>query len=148
MATIREEVIVQFIAAFTTGVGDPFVGYTKDRNIDAPVQKYPTLVFMDGPQTASHESSGVTLYTMAIVVEGYVKSANRDAIGTDLNALYGKIVVAAVADHTLGGYAIDVREIDMDPQIEDEGSEYVGTLSVGFEIDFQTLENDPSTLAP
>lgn len=146
--SIREEVITRFMAKFATGVGGTFEGYTKERNSDAPTKSFPALIFMDGPQVASHENSGITFYTMSIAVEGYVESTTREAIGTDLNALYALIVIAAASDHTLGGYAVDIREIDMDPQIENEGSKYAGAVSVGFEIDFMTLENNPNTLAP
>lgn len=146
--SIREQIITSLIAAFPDDVGDAFEGYTIERNSDAPAQSYPALVFLDGPQVASHDNSGITFYTMSLAIEGYVTSTTREAIGTDLNALYALIVIAATADHTIGGYAIDIRETDMDPQIENEGSKYAGAVSVGFEIDFMTAEKDPTTLAP
>lgn len=148
MATVREEVITRLMAAFVTTTGQPFDGYTKLRNADAPTKKLPVLVFQDGAQTANHDNSGITFYTMAVTVEGSLESTGTEQLGTDLNALYGKIVAAALADHTLGGYSVDIREIDADPTIENEGSKFIGLMSVGFEIDFMTRERDPSTLAP
>lgn len=148
MATVREEVITRFMAAFATTAGAPFEGYTKERNADRPIKNFDTLVFQDGPQVASHEFVGQTLYTLSINVEGYAESTSPATLGTALNVLYGKIVAAATADHTLGGYAVDIREVDMDPTIESDGSKFVGLVSVGFEIDFMTRERDPSTLAP
>lgn len=148
MATVREQVITNFIAAFETGVGDPFEGFAKERNSDRPTKAFDLLVFQDGPQVASHDSAGITLYTMSATVEGYAEAASAALLGAALSALYGDIVAAATADHTLGGYAVDVREVDMDPSIERDGSKFVGMVSVGFDIDFMTRERDPSTLAP
>lgn len=148
MATVREEVITRFYAAFSTATGQPFDGYTKERNADAPTRNFQTLVFQDGPQVVALSDSGITLYTMSVNVEGYLESTDSAQLGTDLNALYGEIVEAALADHTLGGYAVDIREVDMDPVLEKEGSKIVGSVSVGFEIDFMTREREPSTLAP
>jgi hypothetical protein len=147
-ATVREQVIAAFVGAFDIDEDAPFEGYARERNLDHPTGNWPVLVFQDGPQVASHDFAGTVLNTMAVTVEGYLVEDTRAELGPAMNELYGQVVLAAAADHTLGGLAIDIREIGMTPEIDDEGSKYLGVVAVDFEIDYQTLENNPYALAP
>lgn len=148
--SIREQCLANFTLVFSgaTGIGQAFAGVHVERNRDKEVSTYPSLIVIDGSQTTNNDNSGLTFHTLAVSVEGYVQSATAATLGDDANDLYARIVKAAVADYTLSGVAVDVRESDMHFEVDREGSKRTAAFSVQFEIDYMTKTGDPYTLGP
>ncbi len=138
----------QILQAIVTKLGN-LTGVTIERNRDAAVQAFPSLIVRDGNQETASINSGMTDYTMTVSIEGFVKSSSTASIGTDLNDLYARIVKAIIADYTLGGIAEDIAETGMDMLIDDmPGNAPHGAFNVTFQVKYTTLENDPYSLAP
>ena len=139
---VREDVL----AAVKTAL-DGVAGATAYRNQYLPLKQaeLPALVLFDGDEFSDADSTGVTIHTMTIDVE---ITATGATIGTTLNDLYAKTVVALTADVTLGGFSFDVRETGMElTEIDDSrASTLVAIATVSFEIDYLTAENDPYTI--
>jgi len=143
MTTIRE----QCLAAFATGLGT-VPGVTVERNRTARVRKFPSAIVLDGGQTPNTASTQATFYTLRVSVETWITASADAALGPGISGMYGKILTAALADPTLGGVAVDVREGEMsDPEIDrEEGIGPTAAFEIGFEIDFLTAEGDASAL--
>lgn len=144
MTTIRE----QCLAAFKSRLNTLAPAVNVYRNRGAEVQRYPAVAMVDGGQDVLTPSAGLAIYTMRVGVVGWVSAANDDAQGPAVSALYGSIVAAVLADHTLGGVAVDVREGDMsDPSVDrSPGVAPTAAFEITFEIDFITAEKNPSAL--
>ncbi len=94
-------------------------------------------------------SSDATRYTEDITVEGSVAAADDETAADERDDLYAATVVALMADHTLGGLTIDVRQVVMVSDVADsEGSEPVATFALSLEVDYETRAGDPYTPAP
>ena len=142
---IREQVLAAFEARLST-----IAGVTVERNRVEPVTAFPVLVMIDGGQTPSEENSGLKLYALRVDVEGYVQAGTAAELGPALSDLYAQAVKALMADRTLGGLAIDVREGEMrDPEIDrTQGHGPFAAFSLGFVVDHLTDPNDPYQPAP
>lgn len=143
MTTVREQCLVAFAAALGT-----MPGVTVERNRTARVRRFPSAIVLDGGQAPNTASTQVAFYTLRVSVEAWV-TANADAgLGPGISGMYGKILAGALADPTLGGVAVDVREGEMsDPDIDrEEGIGPTAAFEIGFEIDFLTAEGDASAL--
>lgn len=144
--TIREQVF----AAIKTAL-DKVVGVTVFRNRDDELaaSEMPALVLLDGGHDVVDLSSGETNYTARFSVELYATAATDAALGAALTALWGAAVVALRADVTLGGLAVDCREVGLsDPQVlrEGQGAPFAAAVLEG-EVDFATAEGDPFNVA-
>lgn len=139
------------MAAFASAIDTALSTVTVERNRakDVPVDSTSYVVIMDGPQYIAQDEVGKKVYTTTPTVSIYSRSTTSSAAVTALNALYANMLTAALADYSLGGKAIDVREGDMqDVFIDPEASKPTVAASVTFEIDYQTKPLDPYTLGP
>jgi hypothetical protein len=142
---IRERVLAALAARLVAELPDVAV----ERNRDSAVSRYPALVVVDGDQAADHGTAGITQYTAQAVIEGYAQAATPAGLGPVLNDLYGRTLAAAVADPTLGGIAVDVREREMTVVVErGEGGKPTAAFSLAIEIEFFTALGDPFAAAP
>ena len=143
MTTIRE----QCLAAFAAALG-AVPGITVERNRTARVRKFPSAIVLDGGQVPNTASTQATFYTLRVSVEVWITASTDAGLGPGISGMYGKVVTAALADPTLDGVAVDVREGEMsDPDIDrEEGIGPTAAFEIGFEIDFLTAEGDASAL--
>ena len=149
--TARREVILAALLTAIDGAG----GSTGERN---PVNQIhpndmPAFALYDGGHEIDEVYAGQTQYRMTPAIGLYVAAASGG--GTALNALYTAIVQAAMADPTLGGVCDTIREGDMsDPETVTESAPGVRlgkpfmVAIIDLEIDFATVEGDPSTASP
>ena len=102
---------------------------------------------LDADDTISTDGTRVT---EEVTVEGSVAGAAADTdadVSDQLDDLYAATVVALMADHTLGGLTIDVRQASLDVDYtDDEGTQPVGTFALGLEVDYETRAGDPYQL--
>src|SRR5690606_7001432 len=143
MTTIRERCLAAFAAALGT-----VPGISVERNRTARVRRFPSAIVLDGGQSPNTASTQATFYTLPVSVEAWITAAVDAGLGPCVSAIYGKILAAALADPTLGGVAVVVREGEMsDPEIDrEEGIGPTAAFAIGFEIDFLTAEGDASAL--
>jgi hypothetical protein len=141
---IREQVLAAFFTALQQIVG---VTVERNRNREVTPEMMPALVMLDGGQRRQDES-GLARYVAEADVEGYVLASSDAGLGPALNDLYARTVVAALADHTLGGVAIDVREGALDVMIVREAGKPAAGVSLTFEIEFFAAPADPFVPAP
>ncbi len=152
--TIRERILAELKSTLTTALATPLPAIPVERNRDVAVSAYPTVVIVDGPQTADSENTHRTEYRMEVDVEGYVKAVTPDLLGAAVNALYSRVVRAVLANRIFNatepaGLACDTRETEMLVEISrTEGSPPQAAFSVTFEIVFWTAEGDPESLGP
>ena len=143
--SIREQVLAAVAARLGT-IG----GVTVERNRVEPVTAFPALVMIDGGHTVTEENAGLKLYASRFDVEGYVQTTTAAELGPSLSDLYAKTVAALMADRTLGGVAIDVREGELrDPEIDrTPGHAPHAAFSLAFEVDYTTRPADPYQPGP
>lgn len=144
---IREQIAAAVKTALSGIAG---VTVYRNRTKEVPENAMPALVLVDGGHDSDQtQSPGHTAYALELTVEGYAKAADDDAIGPALNDLYGKLLAAVMADTTLGGLAIDIREggMTMDSDRGD-GRASLGGFALTLYVDFWTSTGDPYTAAP
>ena len=148
MATpIREQVLAAFSLAIETAIVGTPVERNRSREIPADADSY--IVVLDGPQIITTDVTGYKGYTTTVTVEIYQRGSTDQLAATALNALYADVVKAAIADYSLGGLSVDVREGDMpDVYIDPEASKPTVAAGIDFEIDYQTSELDPYLPGP
>ncbi len=69
-----------------------------------------SLAPIDGVQTLVADHPTGREYLLAARIDGLVARASAEQLGPALNALYAQTLAAVLADPTLGGLAMDVRE--------------------------------------
>lgn len=106
----------------------------------------PCLNVVDGGHTVSYENLGLVGYTMRVDVDGAVVADSDALIGPVVNDLYAQVLDAAMADPSLGGECINVREASFDVRIApvEESARPFADFTVGLEIDFDTPDGDPA----
>ena len=144
MIPVREQVLAAFFAKLQTLAG---VAVERNRNREVTPEMMPALVLLEGGQRRQDET-GLARYVAEADVEGYVLAATDAALGPTLNDLYARAVVAALADPTLGGLAVDVREGALDVMIVRESGRPAAGFSLTFEIEFFAAPADPFAPAP
>lgn len=143
---IREQVMAaaKTVLDGITGI----TGLKVYRNRDAAVSARTALVLYEGNQQADHELPNQIRYTMTLNLEGIVKPAS-DNLGSEINNLYAKAIQALVADYTLGGLTVDVKEISTDFEVlQQEGMQPAATFLSRIEVMYFTRDNDPFTIGP
>jgi len=120
-----------------------------ERNRSRPVPKTSDafVILFDGPQIILSDETCSTRYELDIDAEGYARAASDALLGPAVNNLYGELVKAGLASHTLGGLTVDVREGGLqDVYIDDEASKPTGAFAMTFSIQYSTAGGDPFTL--
>jgi len=141
---VREQVLAAFLQALQQVAG---AAVERNRNREVAAESMPALVMLDGGQRRQDES-GLARYVAEADVEGYVLAATDAALGPALNDLYARTVVAALADPTLGGLAVDVREGALDVSVVRETGKPAAGFSLAFEIEFFAAPANPFAPAP
>ena len=128
-----------------TGYEDLFI----ERNRDATVTRFPTLVLYDGDITVSYENTGRVENFLSIRVDGFVTPIGDVQTGTLINRLCAQIVQAVLADFTLGGLCYDIEEGERTTVISnEEGQPPLAFFSMPFVIKYSTAFGNPYTLVP
>ena len=135
--SVRERVL----AAFAERLGEKESPISRNR--DSAVLKYPALILLEGSQRTDNSLSGRTTYTATVIVEGYVQAATPADLGAAINDLYANTVLRALGDQTLGGLSNDIREGELEINIDAEGSKPMAAFSLSFEIDYWTKPKNP-----
>ena len=150
MATsVREQILAAFHTAVSTALPIAIPGSTVERNRSraCPKASNAFVILYDGPQFIISDETCATRYNLDVDVEGYARASTDALLGPAVNALYGELVKAALADHTLGGLSVDVQEGNLqDVYIDDEASKPTGAFAMTFTIQYSTAGGDPFTL--
>lgn len=118
-----------------------------ERNRADPVTAFPTLVVIDGNQTAQTLETHMTRYALSVDVEGFVQVST--GLGSEVNVLLALVQQAALDDLTLGGLCFDIEEGEATIEIDrNEGRLPMGAFLLPFTIHYYTAEGDPFTPAP
>jgi hypothetical protein len=143
--SIREQILTAFLIRLQT-----IANVNVERNRVEPVEAFPSLVMIDGGQSTTEENAGFKLHSLRVEVEGYVSATTAADLGPALNDLHGQVVLALMADRTLGDLAIDLREGELrDPEIDRiQGHSPHAAFSLPFVVDYFTDPSDPYQLAP
>jgi hypothetical protein len=144
--TIRELCLA---AIFTALTGITGVKAFRNRSSIIDPEELPAVVLYDPSMNTdiSNEFGSFRIVTMTVDVEAHVTAADDGALGAALNDLYGKVVNALQADASLGGNAIDCREMGIaqaDPSKDDGADPRMGAV-IQFEVQYQTDARDPTS---
>ncbi len=140
MTCVRE----QILKAFAEQLGKKEIPV--QRNRDSAVASFPMLIVLEGNQRSDHSIAGRTGYTASVIVEGYVQSDSTDNLGAAINDLYANTVKYALDNPSLGGLCNDIREGELEINIDAEGSKPMAAFRLSFEIDYWTKPKDPFTV--
>lgn len=140
--TRRERAIQAVCAALVAGVEA-----TVRRNrevVDAT--EAPFVNVREGGHSPDYENLGLVMYDMALTLELVTSAPTEDDLGPIANALYGDCLSALMADPTLGGVCIQVREAGYEvvfATAEESGRPVAeGTLELS--VTFITPDGDPA----
>ncbi|MGE0253482.1 MAG: hypothetical protein AB7H93_23605 [Vicinamibacterales bacterium] len=155
-STIREQAQAAFTAALEGMGGTPAVAVDVNRLAPVLPSQMPCLNVIDGGHEARDLNAGAADFDMTITVACAIAEAEGVAQRQAVNALYGRIVAALLADPTLGGVAYDVREVSMSDPVPDAIADAAGNIvseeftvfEVVFAVAFVTDERDRTSLAP
>jgi hypothetical protein len=144
---LREQVIAALADRLATLTGVR-VERNRDREIEPSMM--PMLVIVDGGQSVDEGNSGIRRYVLRLAIEGYVAAATPAGLGLALSDLYARTVELLLADHTLGGIAVDLREGDLaDPVIDREpGHRPIAGFELSIEVEYWTAPGDLTAPAP
>ncbi len=145
MASIRE----QALAAIAIKL-DAIAAYGFKRNPDRPIEAadVPIIVQLDGAsRMAPVQFTGSSRYLGKVAIEIYVKAT---PLGPTVNAGAREVVKALLADITLGGVVVDLREVSAGATeiLSEQGSGSFALAAIAFEFDYWTAETDPELPAP
>lgn len=146
--TIRERVLAHVLTTLQAIVFPGLALAQIERNRRDPVAVFPAIVLRDGGHARAEDDTTYSARRLLrLDVELYVRSSTP---GEDLNALYGAVYNALVADVTRGGIAVDTRETDFtDPLFDASDADAIhAQAAVGWQIEFWQSETDASALAP
>ncbi len=91
-----------------------------ERNRDVPVDAYPAVVYRDGEAVPDYNQEVATIwFTSEPVIELFVEADEPGELPAKMDALYQKVVAAALTDHTVGGVAEDLMEVGNEPVLLD-----------------------------
>lgn len=146
--TVRETLLAAAAAklAAITGIS----GLVVKRNWRDPVAAPPMIIMRDGSSRVMMRLTGADQVAIGFDAECYAQGADGQAAAQALNTLYGAVAAAVLGDHTLGGSALDVRELELgDPLLDvTDGALAIASQVVRFEIVAMIKPDDPYTLAP
>lgn len=118
-------------------------------------EKYTASTYQGAAQpygpSAGRETNGLTNEMVTVRVDVGVKDPEVDdlAIETVLNEFAAQVHEAVMADHTLGGIAIDVIWAGLDePQIEGKGQIPSGVLTMNFGVHVRHATMNLRTAVP
>ena len=162
LVSVRETVVQALLAAVTTGAA-AFTSATSlavllRRAWDLPVttDECPFVNLAEGNEIEETLWAGLRTYVLTVTVEGIVVApANTDdplglvLANQDAGALRDYIISAILADVTLGGVAMDVRQAaeSAPPTLMIDGERPTAGLVRDFEVWFSTTETSRFTPA-
>ncbi len=118
-----------------------------ERNRDETVhaEEAPLVNFWDAGHTAERPDTGETSYQMELPIEAAVTAETRAAIGTEMNALYGRVLDALMGEPTLGGLCVQLIEGTFDPRPSPvaESQTPLGSFSLSVMAEFRSLDGSP-----
>lgn len=136
---VRERVLAAVNAHVAGLYGGPI-----PRNPDRPIQGADGLVQRDGDHTPDHASTGRTTYRSPIVFE--IVAPDTATLETRVQGVIAALRAASVT--RLGGLAVDVEEVDTDPDVIDQAYAGPGVQAgVRGTLTWATRPNDPYTEA-
>ena len=118
---------------------------TVDRNRDHAESEFPALIQVDGGHRTAVDQLGADVRSVDVTVEGYLQAATSAALIAAVDALYVAVRAAIDVDPTLGGKAIDTRELSMDLEIDRDGEKPTAVMLLALQIDFQHADRDVTT---
>lgn len=145
---VREQVLAAIKVKLAAIAG--IAGLVVERNRDAEVQSFPTLVIVDGDMAADNSiNSASTQYEMEVIVEGYVVASEYESLGMAVSTLQAEVVKALTADYTLGGIAFDINEMQTSVDVNrNDGQSPAAFFATVFIAQFHTKQGDPYTVGP
>lgn len=120
-----------------------------ERNRDAPVKQFPSLILFDGEITQTLENTYRVENEMTVRLDGFCIGSPAESLGTQLHRLQAEANKALTADYTLDGLCEDVNHTQVTFDIgQGEGQGPVGFFSAVYVLKFATKEGNPFSLAP
>lgn len=120
------------------------------RNEDTAVETFPTLIQVDAESTQRvlDRADGITVYALALTVEGYVAAAVPAETGPALSDLYARAWTAAKSVEVSVPEIFEVLEGDLETTlVRDDGVAPHGFFALEVEIRFGAVPDDPFTAA-
>lgn len=149
--TIRERLAAALKTRLLTLTG---VTVARAPQSDFAESELPALgLFMGDERRQDSSLSGsveIAERRMEVLIVGHAKGASGEAAETAAHDLYGRAVIAVLADHTQGGLAIDTREAGLivTANAGAEGETPLCGFELSLEVDYWTRAADPTALAP
>lgn len=145
MATTRREAVLVALQTLLSGLADVDVVRNPPAPVDTTQLAGARLDVFDGPHSSSIDEFGVNRHRMEIEIVATLRVEDPERAGSDVNALYGRVMQLLNANWTLDGNALDVREAEFVPDLPspDDATSSAG-FSLSLDVEFTTTA-DPYT---
>ena len=143
MIAVREAIFAE-IEARLIAIGD--ADETERLPSGDPIS-FPARHIYDFGQTQEYSDTGVTRYTLSVVVEGYVAGHSGPEAHGALHALYANTIAVLVSEPPLGGLVETIDEGDLRIDVADLASERRLAFSLQLTITYPTRRGDPAQAA-
>jgi hypothetical protein len=144
MASIREQILAAMVAGLES-ISGPVVA--RDAALPEKVPVGGLVILRDNGEVPQAAFSGADQYELRVAIELFADTTDAT---TSLDALRTAAITTFLADRTVGGLAVDVREgptSELDP-LHAEGAAPIAARVVEFVVDYWTAEGDPDRIAP
>lgn len=146
--TIREQIAVALKASLA-GLS----GVTVARNpiVDFDEDELPAVgLFLGDQNSEDGPTSDITINRMVVAIAGHATGATGEAAESAANLLYRSALAVTIADHTLGGLAVNIRETGLTVIFNTgaEGEVPLAGFELSLEVEYWTATRDPTALAP
>jgi hypothetical protein len=141
----REQIMVAVHTLLQTLTG---VGVYRNLSDPIPSGGYPAIILMDGDHEQEIGSTNESRYTMTFGFFILLQATGGIAPGTELNAMWARLVVLMHSDGSLGGRVSNLQEVGLlDTDIEEsEGRATLQSTEHRWQCQFHTPVGDPFTL--
>lgn len=144
--TVRERACRALHEQIAAALPDVLVERNRARRVEAA----PWVGVVDGRHDVVEQDLMRTEVGLTMQVYGYVRAdVEADGnVGTEANALYGRISEAVFADRTLGLIADDVIEVSMQPDFTPDLDLRDGSFVITYRVALRTDPDDVTQPAP
>ena len=118
----------------------------RNRRSRVDATEAPHLNVFGGGHVAAYDDPYDVAYTVRVGIEATVGAASDAALEPAATALYARAIAAVMADPSLAGLCIQVREVNLDVRLvpAEESAAPLIEFGLELEIDFRTPDGDPT----
>lgn len=106
------------------------------------------IVINDGPHKVSQDAFGAKTLEMPVHIHGFVRPDTEGDIGSAMSGLYAEVLSPLLADPTLSGLCVDLKEDAMTPYLDPDSGQPTGGFLLEVVVEYQVNPSNPYLQGP